>query len=140
MSKMAATSITSYSDLLKVARTQHDAQRLLFVFVAAELPDGHEETEKEHFLAGEGGALTPVMCVDKLPAELGGFADLSEESQQTGVGWDIVFVAAMSGVADIAPNSDEAEKPLGLMVDAIKNGNIKNFLAFDKDGDLVRFF
>jgi hypothetical protein len=133
-----AMEIASYDDLLKAAEMQREAQRLLFVFTSAELPDGSSGVQKEKFLAGQGGALTPVMCVDKLPAELGTFSALLEESRETGMRWDIVFVAAMSGNAGIAPSSDEAEQPLMLMVEAIKNGNIANFLPFNTDGELVR--
>ncbi len=130
--------IESFGDLLKAAKMQHEAQRLLFVFTSAELPDDASTEQKENFLSREGGALAPVMCVDKLPQELGTFSDLAEESRKTGMRWDIVFVAAMSGNAGIAPSSDEAEQPLMLMVEAIKNGNIANFLPFNADGDLVR--
>jgi len=80
------------------------------------------------------------MCVDKLPSELGSFASLVEESRQTGMSWDIVFVASMAGRAGIAPNRDEAEQPLKMMVAAIQNDRIGNFLAFNRDGELVRFF
>lgn len=131
--------ITSYADFLTAAKTQREAQRLLFVFTSAELPDDCSGEQKERFLAREGGALAPVMCVDKLPGEVDEFSSLVEESRQTGMHWDIVFVAAMSGNAGLAPSSDEAEQPLMLMVEAIKNGHIGNFLPFNSDGDLVRF-
>lgn len=130
--------ISSYDDLLRAARSQPDPQRLLFVFTAAELPEGTAEAEGERFLAREGSALSPVMCVDKLPDHLDSFAGLLAESNQTGQSWDIVFVAAMSGRAGIVPSRDEAEQPLLLMVEAIKNGNIGNFLAFNREGDIVR--
>ncbi len=129
--------IASYADLLKAAKMQREAQRLLFVFTSAELPDDSSGEQKEKFVAKEGGTLSPVMCVDKLPEELGTFSDLVEESRKTGMRWDIVFVAAMSGNAGLAPSSDEAEQPLMLMVEAIKSGNIANFLPFNTAGDLV---
>jgi hypothetical protein len=78
------------------------------------------------------------MCVDKLPDELESFSGLVGESRRTGQGWDIVFVAGMSGRAGIAPNSDETEQPLLLMVEAIKNGNTGRFLAFNLRGEPVR--
>ncbi|MFN3826770.1 MAG: ribonucleotide reductase subunit alpha [Micavibrio sp.] len=132
--------ITNYDDLLNAARMQPDAQRLLFVFASAELPDDADETQKERFSAGEGGSLSPVICVDKLPAELSDFMSLVQESCQTGVSWDIVFVAGLSGVGAIPPSSDEAEQPLMMMVEAIKNGRLGNLLAFNNQGDLVQFF
>lgn len=129
--------ITSFADLLQTAKRQREAQRLLFVFASAELPENSSGEQKERFMAREGGALSPVMCVDKLPEELGTFSDLVEESKKTGMPWDIVFVAAMSGNAGHAPSSDEAEQPLILMVEAIRNGNITNFLPFNAAGELV---
>jgi len=126
--------------LLNAANEQAEPQRLLFVFAGAELPGDHTEAQKKRYDAQEGGALSPVMCVDKLPGELGSFSSLVEESRQTGMSWNIVFVASMSGRAGIAPNSDEAEQPLKMMVEAIQNGRIGNFLAFNRDGELVRFF
>jgi len=125
---------------LNAANEQAEPQRLLFVFAGAELPVNHSEAQKKRYSDREGGALSPVMCVDKLPSELGSFASLVEESRQTGMSWDIVFVASMAGRAGIAPNRDEAEQPLKMMVAAIQNDRIGNFLAFNRDGELVRFF
>lgn len=129
--------IENYADFLKAAKMQPEAQRLLFVFATAELPDDSTEEQKKAFQAQQGGALAPVMCVDKLPEELGDFSELVKESRKTGLLWDVVFAAAMSGVAGIAPSSDEAEQPLMLMVEAIKNGHIRNFLPFDSQGELL---
>ncbi|MBI2233587.1 MAG: ribonucleotide reductase subunit alpha [Micavibrio aeruginosavorus] len=134
---MAITNIESYADLLNAAKAQPEAQRLLFVFTCAELPDDHTDDQKKSFLARRGGALAPVMCVDKLPEELGDFSDLVAESRRTGIRWDVVFVAAMSGIAGIPPTADEAEQPLLLMVEAIKNGHTGNFLAFNTEGEMV---
>lgn len=130
--------IVSYADLLAAAKEQAEPQRLLFVFAEAELPSGHTDAEKRRFQSREGGALAPVMCVDKLPHELGSFASLVEESRQTGKSWDIVFVSSMSGRAGIPPSSDEAAAPLKMMIEAIKNGTIGNFLTFNRNGDLVQ--
>ena len=130
--------ISSYDELLQEARKQLEPQRLLFVFTAAELPDNPAAAQKDQFLAGEGGALAPVMYVDKSPSELNDFSDLVKESARTGQNWDVVFVASMSGRAGIAPSSDEAEQSLLMMVEAVKNGNIGHFLTFSRDGDLIR--
>lgn len=134
------TTISSYSDLLDAAKAQSEPQRMLFVFASAGLPESSTEGQKNRHSAGEGGTLSPVMCVDKLPAELGSFSSLVEESRQTGLIWDIAFVSSMSGRAGIAPGSDEVEQPLKMMVDAIQNGRFGNLLAFNRDGELVRFF
>ena len=76
--------ISSFDDLLVAARQQVEPQRLLFVFASAELPPDSTAAQREHFLAGQGGALVPVMCVDKIPGELLTFADLVQESRQFG--------------------------------------------------------
>jgi hypothetical protein len=130
--------ITSYADLLKAARMQSDAQRLLFVFAAAELPGEHTAEQKERFQSSSGGALTPMMCVDKLPEELGSFASLVQESEQIGKHWDIVFVGSMSGQAGMPPSSKDADMPLQLMIESIKSGSLKNYLTFNRNGELVQ--
>ncbi len=53
---------------------------LLFVFMRAELPEDNTPEQRQRFAAGAGGALVPLMCVDKTPGELSTFAALAEES------------------------------------------------------------
>lgn len=132
--------ITSYTDFLQAARAQPEPQRLLFVFAEAELPNQHTQGQQERFQSGEGGALSPVMCVDKLPEELSDFAGLIDESRQTGQHWDIVFAASMPGKDGAAPSSNDAERPLKMMIDSIHRGAIEKFLAFNCNGDAVQFF
>lgn len=132
--------ISSYKDLLNAANEQAEPQRLLFVFTSAELPDDHTKDQEEQFKSRKGGTLTPVMCVDKLASEQGEFAGLVEESHQTGMSWDIVFVACMDGNAGIAPSSEDTERPLKVMIKSIQDGNIGSYLAFDRNGELVQFF
>lgn len=130
--------ISSYEDLLKVANAQAYPQRLLFVFTHAELPGEHTRDQQEQFKARKGGALMPVMCVDKLASAQMSFASLVEESRHTGKDWDIVFVAGMSAKSDLVTESDEAEEPLKEMVKSIQVGSIGNFLAFNRDGEMLR--
>jgi hypothetical protein len=66
--------ISHFQQLLQEAAAQTEPQRLLFVFAAAELPKGATLAQRERYLAGEGGALAPLMCVDKAPVELEDFA------------------------------------------------------------------
>lgn len=131
--------ISSYSDLLKEATSQTQPQRMLFTFARAELPDDAGAEQQARFAARQGGTLTPVMCVDKPARELRNFTQLVEESQQTGQQWDIVFVSSMSGHNGVMPPASEAEAPLKKMVAAIRDGQIGNFLAFDRAGELVSF-
>lgn len=130
--------ISSYEDLLNAANAQAEPQRILFVFTQAELPGDHTKDQQEQFKARQGGTLTPVMCVDKLASKRSSFAALVEESRQTGKEWDIAFVACMSGKPGIATGSEEAEQPLKTMVQSIKDGKIGNYLAFNRDGELVQ--
>ncbi|GAD61899.1 hypothetical protein [Aquipseudomonas alcaligenes] len=132
--------ITQFADLLSAARGQVEPQRLLFVFVAAQLPDDATEAERQRFQEGQGGSLQPVLCVDKLPEEIDDFAALLGESGRTGIAWDLLFAACLSGLGGIAPSAGEAEQPLKMMVGAIESGSIGNFLAFDRDGQAVAFY
>lgn len=129
--------VSSYSDLIEASRSQEEPQRLLFVFCRAELPDDASADDKAAFERGEGGALTPVICVDKTPDEAPEFAALEEESRATGQHWDIVFVAAMSGRGGVNPSSDEAQQPLTMMVESIRLGHLGNYLPLDRNGQAV---
>lgn len=135
-----AMTLTPFDQLLAAARQEREPQRLLFVFVSAELPADATEAERQRFEENGGGSLKPVLCVDKLPEELRDFAALREESARTGVAWDLLFAAALPGHAGITPRSDEAEQPLKMMVGSIETGNIGRFLAFDRHGQTVDFY
>ena len=126
--------ISSFDDLLQAAREQPEPQRLLFVFAGAELPDDSTAAQRTQFLNGDGGALVPLMCVDKTPQELNSFADLVKESLEFGKPWKIVFAAAMSSNDGTQPSSEAAEKPLQKMVEAIKAGTLGSYIPFDRDG------
>lgn len=129
--------ISSYSDLINATKNEQEPQRLLFVFCRAELPDDATADEKAAFERGEGGALTPVICVDKAPQEVLEFSGLVEESRSTGESWDVVFVAAMSGRGGVPPSSDEAQQPMTMMVESIRLGQVGNYLPLNKDGSAV---
>ena len=119
--------IRTFSDLLEAAHAQPEPQRLLLVFAIAELPPDGTEQERASFQRGEGGALTPVVCVDKLASEIGSFEALEIESRQALSRWDILFVAAL----------DEAAGPLRMMLESIRVGRIANFLAVNRSGDII---
>lgn len=132
--------IESYADLIRAAGIQDEPQRLLFVFAKAELPNGFTDTQKNNFEQGQGGALAPVLCVDKLPDEVADFTSLVAESKNTGLDWDIAFVSAIAGRGGFAPNSDEASQPLKMMMEKIQGGMIADFLTFNKAGELVALY
>lgn len=129
--------ITSFDDLLAAARAQPEPQRLLFVFAAAELPEGSTPEQAARFAAGQGGALTPLMCVDKTPDEIASFAALAEEAKQFGQAWGMVFVAGLSGRNGHAPSTQDAEAPLQRMVESIKAGQMAQMLPFNLRGEPV---
>lgn len=80
------------------------------------------------------------MCVDKTPDELGSFSDLVTESENIKQDWQMVLIACISGKNGIAPSSDEATKSLKMMVQTVETGgNLSNFLAFDRNGNPIRF-
>ena len=119
----------NFSDLLTMAKSQPDAQRLLMVFVAI---DGNESNENT-----QGGYLTPIMCVDKTPDEIVSFESLLAESDNTGQKWDLVFVGALSGKGSIAPSNTDANKPLDAMIAKINMGMVSDYLAFNKQGEIL---
>lgn len=131
--------ISSFDELLTAARSQPQPQCLLFVFAAAELSDDATPQERARFEAGEGGALEPVMAVDKAPAELTDFAALAEESRRFGRPWALVFVAALSGRSGTPPAEKEVEDALERMVEAVRIGRLGSFIPFDREGNAVRF-
>ena len=123
--------ITTFDELLAAARQQREPQRLLLVFATAELPADSSPEQAARFEAGQGGALTPLMCVDKTAQELASFAALAGEAQQFGQPWALVFAAAMADGPDI-------EAPLQRMVEDIKRGAIGNYIPFNARGEAVR--
>lgn len=123
--------IAHFNDLLTAARQQPEPQRLLFVFAGAELPAGSSPEQAAQFEAGQGGALVPLMCVDKTAEEVVSFASLAQESRQFGPPWAMVFVAAMS-------DGPDAEAPLQRMVDDIKRGALGNYIPFNTAGEAVQ--
>ncbi|MCL4410560.1 MAG: ribonucleotide reductase subunit alpha [Gammaproteobacteria bacterium] len=130
--------IHTYSDLISISKVQPEPQRLLFVLAKAELPEEPTEEQKARFTNKEGGYLEPVLCVDKLPSEVESFDSFVEESERTGVDWDVVFIAAMSGYAGEPPQPEQAEQPLQMMVEQIKAGMVVNFVTLDRQGQAIQ--
>lgn len=133
------TQSSHFRQLLDAAAAQPDPQRLLFVFAAAELPDGATQAQRERFLAGEGGALAPLMCVDKAPGELADFEALLAESRRAGPPWQVAFAASLSGSGGVAPTTAQIEVALQSMVDAVRVGGVGRFAAYGPDGEPILF-
>ena len=131
--------ITNFDDLMAASHMQTDPQRLLFVFAGAELPDDCTPEQRAGFDAGEGGALVPLMCVDKSPFEINNFKTLADEASSLAQHWRIVFVAAISATRGQTPTSLDAEIPLQRMEEEIRQGNFGSFMPFDREGHPVLF-
>ena len=130
--------ISGFQSLLTAARRQPEPQRLLFVFARAELPEGATAEEKRAFEEGRGGALAPVMYVDKKTDEIQSFAELVEESRHTGQTWDLVFVGCLGGQGDREPSDEAAQQALETMVKSIQGGVVGHLLAYRPNGEQVR--
>lgn len=129
--------ITSFDDLLQAARQQPRAQRLLLVFAGAELPTDCTSEQRAQYEAGTGGALAPLMCVDKSPDELTSFAALKLESRQFDCPWQVLFASSLSGSQTAAPSFNDTEAALQSMVESIKLGRLANMIAFDALGQAL---
>ena len=126
--------LTTLDDLVQEAGLQPVPQRLLFVLTRAELPDLPTEAQRQHVARGEGGVLLPVLCVDKCPTEIDGMTALLQESKETGIEWDIAFVAVM----DHPMNDDVIETRLAHLVNAVQMGDIGRMVAFNRTGDAMQ--
>ena len=129
------TEITCFDDLLRAARERQE--RLLLVFAGVELPTDATPEQRARFAQGEGGALVPLMCVDKPPEELASFDALRNESLQfenPQQPWRRMFAAALAGTPGQAPSDGDIDRALQRMVDAVKAGTFSAYLPFNRDG------
>jgi hypothetical protein len=128
-----------FEQLLQHAASQPQPQRLLFVFAAAELPPDASPEQRKRYAAGGGGALAPLMCVDKAPRDLPGFDALVAESRDAGPPWDVVFVAGLDGRDGRSPTDEQVEQALHKMVNAVHTGMVRGFAAYDGGGRELLF-
>jgi hypothetical protein len=126
--------LSSFDDLLRAARAQPEPQRLLLVFASVGVSADATPEQRARFEAGEGGELTPVMCVDKAPDDVADFAALAGEAALTGQDWGLVFVGALGGRGGVPPSPDQAEAALKRMIEAIATGAPGPYVPFDRDG------
>lgn len=126
--------------MLAVANQQAEPQRFLFVFLKTSLSDDHKGDEEFRFNQGMGGELTPVMTLEKPLDELTNFEDLVAESKLMKKEWQLVSIGIMSGRNGIMPTSDEALKPLEIMMKTVETGgNLSKFMTFDREGNPIQF-
>jgi hypothetical protein len=128
-----------FEQLLRAAADQSEPQRLLFVFATAELPEHPTDEQRLRFAAGEGGALAPVMCVDKAPGEVADFDALLAESRRAGPPWQVVFAAGLSGFNGQPPTQSQIDPALEKMVNAVRLGSVGQFAAYTPSGEALQF-
>ncbi len=131
--------LSHFDQLLQAAAAQIEPQRLLFVFATADLPEDATPAQREGFAAGNGGALAPLMCVDKAPGELSGFDALVIQAREAGPPWQVVFAAGLSGRNGQPPSDAQVEHALQKMVERVRGGMIDGLLALDPSGEPLRF-
>lgn len=142
------TILESFADLLRAAREQPTRQHFLLVFVKAILPDGAKADQVARFHSKQGGALVPVMYVDKDEYELSDFANLLMEAQHTAealgngvdTDWDLVVVGCLDGRTADEPEPQEIDDAFHGLLRAIRLGqSLCNLIAFDHEGNPVHF-
>lgn len=137
MGSNSAMDICTFQDLLLAARQQLQPQRLLLVFAGATLPSDANAEQRARFEAGESGELAPLMCVDKDPRAVADFDALVTEAQAMEQPWALVFAAALCGVDGKAPADAAVSAALQRMVEAVRVGELANFIPFDREGHTV---
>ncbi len=131
---------TSHFDqLLQAAIRQPDPQRLLFVFATADLPDDATPAQRRRFSAGRGGALAPLMCVDKGADDLSDFESLVAQSRLAGPAWQVVFAAGLAGREARPPSPEQVDRAMQAMVERVRDGRIDGLLALDPSGEPLHF-
>jgi hypothetical protein len=133
------TTPSHFQQLLQAAAAQPEPQQLLFVFAAAELPADATPAQRARYEAGAGGALEPLACVDKAPADLTTFGDLVTESRQASPPWQVAFIGGLSGKSGRPPTTRQIDDALREMVDAVRSGRIGGYLALDTEGEPLTF-
>lgn len=134
--------ISTFDDLLQAARKQAAPQRLLMLFMGAELPPDATEAQKLDFSAGHGGALVPLMCVDKHLDELNSFAHLCGEADGIHSTWQLVLAGALSGQDGQPPDERAVDAVFERWIADIRSGQVQNVLSqtltFTRNGSAVQ--
>ncbi|MEW5942436.1 MAG: ribonucleotide reductase subunit alpha [Pseudomonadota bacterium] len=119
--------ITSFKDLVNIGLAENKQQRLLLVFVKA---DAREGTPGD---GGERGALTPVMCTDKVLSKVLKFDKLVAEADSVSRGWDFVLISSLGSRGTSLPSAEEADVYLQRMANMVQmGGDLSGFVIFDR--------
>ena len=131
--------ISHFDQLLQAAAAQPEPQRLLFVFATAGLPDDATAAQRERYAAGGGGALAPLMCVDKGLDDLSDFETLAAEARAAGPAWQVLFAAGLGGSDGLGPTDAQVELALQTLVERVRDGRLDGLLALDPTGAPLNF-
>lgn len=116
-----------FNELLTMANQQEQPQRLLFLFAQVEVKN--PKKSKHH----TQGTITPLMCVDKLPEELGSFDELTNEADGINKDWDFVLISGLSGQDGKAPSQDDADPYLNKMTNDVASGaDLSRYMILDR--------
>jgi hypothetical protein len=129
--------ISTFQDLLTLARQQPIPQRLLCLFAKAELPPDASPSQQADFDAGQGGFLTPLMGVDKAPEDISTFTQLVAEADHVSPHWHLVFVAALQNPHGQPIDAAMVDQALADMTEAVHQGQVGAFIPFNRQGDAV---
>lgn len=129
--------ITSFDDLLTAASQQPIPQRLLLLFATADLPPDATEAQKLNFADGLGGSLTPLMSVDKDPADVSSFAQLAMEADSMSPSWDLVLVAALQNGSGQPISIQMVDDALERMTQRVHQGQVEGLIPFNRLGETV---
>lgn len=130
---------SAFEQLLAAASAQPEPQVLLFVFAGAELPADATPAQRRSFERGTGGALAPLMCVEKMLGELSTFDALVAESLEVGPPWQVVFAAGLPGANGKLPSGPEVEAALKGLVERVRRGTVHGLLALSRTGAVLDF-
>ncbi|GGK62566.1 ribonucleotide reductase subunit alpha [Amphritea balenae] len=122
--------ISKFSDLLEMAATQDEPQRLLMLFAKAEGGSSNPKKQRKQ----QHGTIEPVMCVDKLPEEIESFKALVAEADNISKEWNFIIVAGLAGENGQAPTTEDADPYLNQMANGLTMGeDLSRYLIFDRD-------
>ncbi len=130
---------SAFEQLLVAASAQPDPQVLLFVFAAADLPADATPAQRRRLEQAAGGALTPLMCVEKVLGELSTFEALVAESREVGPPWQVVFATGLAGSDGRLPSGPVVEGALKTLVDRVRRGAVGGLLALSTTGEVPGF-
>lgn len=119
--------ITSFKDLVNIGLAENRQQRLLFVFVKTDAREGTPGIDSER------GALTPVMCTDKVLSKALKFDKLVAEADSVSREWDFVLISSLGSRSASLPSAEEADVYLQRMANMVQmGGDLSSFVIFDR--------